>query len=137
MDAKRLATGTLAGGLAMFAAGYVIFDLVFASFFAANAGADAAWRETSLQWAIGLGNLILAALITLAIGWSRAASMAEGFKIGAIVGLLVWLGVNFILYGIMDNLNLTATIVDGLLGGVLFGIGGAAISAALGKTSSS
>ena len=37
----------------------------------------------------------------------------------------------------MDNLNLTATIVDGLLAGVLFGTGGAVISAALGKTSSS
>lgn len=52
-------------------------------------------------------------------------------------GLLVWLGVNFILYGVMDNLNLTATIVDGLLAGVLFGTGGAVISATLGKTSSS
>ena len=60
-----------------------------------------------------------------------------GFKIGGIVGLLVWLGVNFILYGVMDNLNLTATIVGGLLAGVLFGTGGAVISATLGKTSSS
>ncbi len=135
MDTKRFLIGTLVGGITMYLLGYLIWTLAFADFFAANTGsATGVAREAGLVWAVALGTLSLAALVTLAVG-SRAGSstIGGGFKIGAIVGFLVWFGVDFIRYGITNVSNLTATIVDPLLEIVRTGIGGAVIAAVLAR----
>ncbi len=135
MDTKRFMIGTLVGGLTMWGVGYLIWDLAFADFFAANAGsATGVGRDAQLVWAVALGTLSLAALVTLAVGSGAGSpTIGTGFKIGATVGFLVWFGVDFILYGVNDTLNLTATVVDPLLELVRTGIGGAVIAAVLGK----
>ena len=135
MDTKRFMIGTLVGGITLYLVGYLIWIVAFADFFAANAGsATGVDRDAPLVWAVVLGNLSLAALVTLAVG-SKAGSLTigTGFKIGAIVGFLVWFGVDFIHYGISNISNLTATIVDPLLELVHSGIGGAVIAAVLGR----
>ncbi len=135
MDTKRLVIGTLAGGITMYFVGNLIWGMAFADFFAANRGsATGVAREAGLVWAVALGTLSLAALVTLAVG-SRGASstIGGGFKIGAIVGFLVWFGVDFIHYGITNVDNLTATIVDPLLEIVRTGVVGAVIAAVLGR----
>ena len=68
MDTKRLATGTLVGGITLFAVGYLIFDLAFADFYAANAGsATGVDRDAQLVWAVALGSLSYAALQAVAL----------------------------------------------------------------------
>ncbi len=135
MDTKRFLIGTLVGGITMYIVGYLIFTLAFGDFYAANTGsATGVARETSLVWAVVLGTLSLAALVTLAVGRRAGSStIGDGLKIGAIVGFLVWFGVDFIRYGITNVSNLTATIVDPLLEIVRTGIGGAVIAAVLGR----
>lgn len=136
MNAKRFVIGTLVGAIIMYAVGQLIWRLAFAGFFAANVGsATGVARDAVLVWAVALGTLSLAALVTLAIG-SRAGvpTIADGLKIGAIVGFLVWFGVDFIHYGITTVSNLTATVVDPLLETVRTGIAGAVIAAVLAKT---
>ncbi len=135
MDTKRFVIGTLVGGITMHLIGYLIWELAFAAFFAANMGsATGVARDANLVWANMLGNFSLAALVTLAVE-SRAGSstVGKGFKVGAIVGFLVWFGVDFILYGITNIWNLTATIVDPMLESIHYGIVGAVIAAVLGK----
>ena len=135
MDIKRFIIGTIVGGIALYILGYVMFNLAFADFFAANAGsATGAWKDPQVIWAIALGTLSYAALITLAIG-TRAGSttIVEGLKVGAIVGFLMWFSADMIFYGIWNVENLTAAIVDSLLELVRGGIGGAVIAAVLGK----
>ena len=135
MDIKRFIIGTVVGGIALYILGYVMFDLAFADFFAANAGsATGVWKDPQVIWAIALGTLSYAALITLAIG-TRAGSttIVEGLKVGAIVGFLMWFGADLIIYGIWNVGNLTAAIVDSLLELVRGGIGGVVIAAVLGK----
>ena len=136
MDTKRLATGTLVGGITLFAVGYLIFDLAFADFYAANAGsATGVDRDAQLVWAVALGSLSYAALITLAIGSQAGSStMAAGVKSGAVVGFLLWFTVDFILYGITNTSNLTRTVVDPLLELVRAGIGGGVIAVVLART---
>ena len=135
MDTKRFVIGTLVGGITMNVVGYLIWNLAFADFFAANVGsATGVARETGLVWAVALGTLSLAALVTLAVGSRTGSStIGGGFKIGAIVGFLVWFGVDFIHYGLTNISNLTATIVDPLLEMVRTGIGGAVIAAVLAR----
>ena len=135
METKRLVTGTLAGGVVLFVLGYLIFDLMFSAFYAANAGsATGVARDQQLVWAVALGSLSYAALVTLAIE-SRAGSsnMGAGLKIGAVVGFLLWFTVDFILYGITNVSNLTRAVVDPLLELVRGGIAGGIIAVVLGK----
>ena len=134
MDAKRFLAGTVVGGIVLYAIGYLIFTVAFASFYAANAGAATGVdRPEELMWAVVLGSLGYAALICYAMGNRAAAGPGAGARIGAIVGFLIWFSVDFILYGVQDVSNLTRTIVDPLLEIVHGGIGGAAIGLVLGK----
>jgi hypothetical protein len=135
MDIKRLATGTLVGGVVLFLVGYVIFDVMFAGFYAANVGsATGVARDAQLIWAVALGSLSYAALVTLGIR-SRAGSttIGTGLKIGAVVGFLLWFTVDFILYGVTNVTNLTRAVVDPLLELVRGGIAGGVIAVVLRK----
>jgi len=136
MDSRRLVTGTLAGGVTLFVLGYLIFDLAFADFYEANAGsAIGVPREAQLVWAVILGSLSYAALITYAIGSRNGAmTMGGGATVGAIVGFLLWCTADFTLYGITNLSNLTRTIVDPILEAVRAGIAGAVIVLALTTT---
>ncbi len=135
MDIKRLIIGTVVGAITLYILGYVMFDLAFADFFAENAGsATGVSKDPQVIWAIALGTLSYAALITLAIG-TRAGSttIVEGLKVGAIVGFLMWFSADMIFYGIWNVENLTAATVDSLLELVRGAIGGAVIAAVLAK----
>ncbi len=138
MDTKRLLSGTLLGGITLHAVGYLIWGQLFATFFAANVGSTTGVARDRVEWALALGNLSLAALLTLAIG-SRpgSATIGTGFRAGAIVAFLAWLSVDLINYSVTNVSNLTATLVDPLLHLVYGGIGGAVIGAVLGKMSQS
>ena len=135
MDTSRLVRGTVVGGIVVFVAGYLIFDLAFGAFYAANTGtATGVDRDAQLLWAVAVGSLAYAALITLGIG-SRSGSsgVADGLKVGAVVGFLLWCTVDFTLYGVSNVSNLTRTVVDPLLELVRGGIAGGAIAAVAGK----
>lgn len=137
MDVKRLLVGTIAGGVALYATGYLIFVVIVGDFYAANVGsATGVDRSIQIQWALALASLAYAALITFAMGnRSDAMSLGVGARIGAIVGFLLWLTADFVFYGATNIANLTRTIVDPLLEFVHGGIGGAVIAAALGRIS--
>jgi hypothetical protein len=134
MDAKRFGIGTLIGGVTILFVGYLLFELLpIGDFYAANVGsATGVMRSENVLWAVALGCLSYAALVTLAIGrQGGSASIGAGAQIGAIVGFLVWFTANFIFYGITNVYNLTKTIIDPLAEAVRGGIGGAVIAAAL------
>jgi len=135
MDIKRVVTGTLVGGIILYAVGYLVFDLAFGEFYAANTGsATGVERDPQLVWAVALGTLSYAALVTLGIGsGSSSSNVGAGVKVGAVVGFLLWFTVDFILYGITNVGNLTRTVVDPLLELVRGGIAGGVIAVALGK----
>ena len=132
MDMKRLAIGTIVGGVTYYVAGYLIFGVGLADFYTANLGsATGLYRNAPLQWAVALGSLSLAALITLGVESRAAPTIAAGFIVGAVIGFLVWFGVDFIRYGNANAWNLTLTIVDPLLEVIRGGITGTVIAAVL------
>lgn len=131
MDTKRFGIATLVGGIVLFAVGYVIFNVIFASFYAANAGsATGVDRTTQIQWAMAVGNLAYAALIAYVLErGGGTVSIGEGAKVGAIVGFLIWCTVDFIFYGATNTTTLLRTAVDPLLEIVHGGVAGAAVAA--------
>jgi hypothetical protein len=139
MDAKRMVTGTLVGGVALVITGYLIFGLAFADFYLANAGsATGGDRVPVLVWPMVLASLGYAALITYAMGNRVSApSIGQGAMIGAVVGFLMWFTADFAFYGSTNVANLTRTVVDPLLEIVHGGLGGLAIAAVLSRMSGS
>ena len=133
MDSKRLVIGSLVGGITMWALGYLVFNLALGDFYATQVGMPGVERENPLLWPDVLGTFALAVLVTLCIGWSGANSLVEGLKIGAIVGFLVWFGVDFIFYGFSNLQTLTRTIIDPFAEIVRTGLTGAVIGAVLAK----
>jgi hypothetical protein len=133
MDTKKLLTGIVVGWITMFAVGYLIFDLAMADFYATNnAGAFGIGREAIIWLPVVLGSASLATLVTLCIGWSGAKNAAQGFKVGGMVGFLVWFGVDLILYGNFTISTNIFPLVDGSLEIVRTGIVGAVIATVLG-----
>jgi hypothetical protein len=81
---------------------------------------------------MAIGNLAYAALVTYTMARrATTLSIGEGAKVGAIVGFLIWVTVDFIFYGSANIANLTRTVADPLLEIVHGGIGGAVIAAVL------
>ena len=127
----------------LFVLGFLVYGLALADFFAANtvSGTDLI-RDAPLFWAIGIGNLALAALLTLVMGyWANIArpgdglkaSAIDGLKAGAIFGVLLGVAIGVTLYGAWNALNLTATLANVVLGTVRLALGGAVIGAVLSK----
>lgn len=135
MDVKRLAIGTLVGGIVVYVLGYLIFILAFGSFYQANLGsATGVTRDPEIMWAVFLGSCTYAALITVMIGiTSGATTTGEAMKRGAIVGFLLWMTADFIVYGATNTANLTRTAVDPVLELIRGGISGGIISVLLAK----
>jgi hypothetical protein len=100
MDAKRSLTGALVGGIVLYAAGYLIFDLAFENFYRANVGsATGVDRGGQLVWAMLVANLAYGALITFVIeNRTGTLSIGRGAGIGAIVGFLLWCTADFVYY---------------------------------------
>ena len=136
MDVKRTSIALVIGAAVLSATGYLIFSVLFADFYAANAGsATGVPREGPIGWAIALGGLGYAALVIFAMGnRPGAVSIGRGAVIGAIVGSLIWFTADFTLYAATNMNNLTVTLVDPVLELVHGGIGGAVIAAVLRKS---
>ena len=135
VNIKHIAIGSVAGAITLVVVGIITWDVIFADFFAANSMAPTGfWRDTEIIWAVVVGVLSYSVFITLAIQ-SRPASpkIMDGLRIGAIVGFLMWFSADFVIYGLANVWNLTATIADILLETFRAAISGAIIAAVLGK----
>lgn len=139
MEIKPFVTGTVVGGLTILLSGYSLFALPqVGSFydFAMTAGqATGVPRDAPLPWAVVLGALSYAALVTLAIN-SQAShpSATTGLRIGAVVGLLLWLTADFMLFGISNVGSLSSTIAGPFLESIPGAAAGGVIAAVLGRT---
>ena len=98
MDVKRVSIALVIGAAALYATGYLIFDVLFSGFYAANAGsATGVNRDGQLVWAMALAGLGYASLIIFAMGGRvRGVSIGQGALIGAVVGSLMWFTVDFV-----------------------------------------
>lgn len=135
MNIKRLGIGSVVGAITLYLLGMLIWQTLFAGFFEANSGsAVGVDREAPIVWAVMVGTLFYAVLLTLSLESSSASkSLVEGLKVGAVMGALLWGTADFILYGITNINTLTGVVADTLLEGIRGGIAGGVIAAVLSK----
>ena len=136
MVTKQFTMATLAGGVAAMITGYVFYGMLLMDFYATNTGsANGVYKEVPIWWALILGQVLLAAFVTMILGWRGDSSAGAGLKTGALVGLVLGLSLNFTFYGTANIANLTATLVDPIIVMIQTGITGAVIGAVLGMGS--
>lgn len=134
MNIKRIGVGTVVGAITLYLLGMLIWQNLFTEFFEANRGtATGVGRETMIIWAVILGTLAYAKLITLALEARGAKSLKDALIVGFVVGALVWGTADFTLFGITNLNTLAGTIADVVLEGVRAGIAGLVVAAVLSK----
>jgi hypothetical protein len=112
----------------LFLLGYLVYGIIFADFFAANAGsASGVTREPFNFVALAIGQLAWGAILTLILSWAAVSSVGAGMKVGALAGLLFFLGIDLTLYATTNMQNLMASLVDPILAAVLFAVTSAVI----------
>ncbi|MCI0432578.1 MAG: hypothetical protein L0271_02855 [Gemmatimonadetes bacterium] len=135
MASNKLLVGTLVGAVVAFLLGFLLYGVALMSFYEGNIGsAMGVVRDPPGLVAIAIGQIPFALFLTMAITrWGNSASVAGGAKVGAIFGLLVFLGFNLTMYGATNIQNMTATLVDPFVALVLWSVTGAAIGMVLGR----
>jgi uncharacterized membrane protein len=136
MSTRQFALATLAGWATLFFLGFIVYGVLLASFFAQNAGsATGTERVEPLFWSIALGELGLAAALTIVLGkWAKVAGASNGSLVGATLGFLMAVSYDFTIYGTSNILNLTATVADVAVATIRTGLGGAVIGAVLARS---
>ncbi len=140
MNSKSI-VAAVAGAITTFVLGYLFYGLAFAGFFEANAGSATGYAkdvaDVSLV-AVFVGELCGAFLLTIIFSkWANINTFASGAQAGAIFGLLVSLAFDLTMFGTTNAYNLTATLVDPIIGAVRIAIGGGVIAMMLGRGSKS
>ena len=135
MSAKSCVLATVAGGVTLFVLGGLLYGLLLADFFESRSAPNT-MRETPIWWALIIGELLLAALVTLIFGrWASISTPLGGLKAGAIIGLLLAAAINFTMFAVSTVfVDPTAGVVDAVVSAIRLGIGGAVIGLVLGKT---
>ena len=129
MDAKRFLIGTVVGGAALFAVGFLVYGLALANAYPPTV-ID---REEPLLLWLFVGQLAWAALLTVILGkWPGGSTPKGGFMAAAIVGFFVSIALGLGFYSMTTLPTSVMSFVDPLVSGVVFGIAGAAIGWTLG-----
>ena len=136
MSSKQFLSGTVAGGIAFFVLGYLMWGLAFMGFFEANTvGPMGMMKATPDFVTLGIGQLAFGAFLTTIFGkWATISTAQSGLKAGAMIGLLLGVAFDFTMYGTMNLYNMTAVIVDIALVTVQAALAGAVVGAVLGMT---
>ena len=133
MNPKSLAYGTVAGFVALFAAGFVLYELLLGNFYAANMDANLMKAEPDML-KMSLSNVVYAFFLTFVFSkWAGIKTAKAGATAGAIIGLLLGFYFNLGMAAWMNGFTNTLLLVDPLVGAVWAACGGAAVGFALGK----
>ncbi len=135
---RKMLIGTVAGGVAFFLLGGLIYEVLLGGFYRANLGsATGVLRELPIWWAMVVSQLALAAVVTYVFLHANVATASDGLRTGAIVGLLLGITMSFDLYSVTNWSNMTVAFVEPFVWAVRTALAGAVIGWTLGMGSRS
>ena len=137
MTAKNRVLATLVGFVVIFLLGWLFYGMLLMGFYEENAGSATnvmRAEEDMVWWALILGNILQAYFLVYIFGkWEGMNTFGAGFKGGAIIGLILGLSMNFIMYATSNMMNLTSALVDPFVSMIMMGITGGVIGVMLGR----
>ncbi len=130
MDIKKLLTGGIVGGILYFFLGWLIYGTLLAGFMQTHPGTVTGVERApdDMQYLyLAIGNLAMGFLLAYIFVKGNVNSMGGGFITGGVVGALVSIGVDCVMYGTTNIISKTAmaadvaamTIMTAVVGGVV------------------
>lgn len=137
MDAKKRILATLVGFVVFFLLGWLFYGFLLMDFYSDNSGTatNVMRAETDMVWwALIVGNVFQAYFLVYIFGkWANITTFGGGFSAGLIIGLILGFAFNLSMYGTMNISNLTITLIDPFVSGIMMAITGGAIGWMLGR----
>jgi len=135
MNRQKTLLGTLAGGVAFFLLGWVVYGMLLESFMKEhyNQCMNITNMEDMKWWALIVSNLIWAFMIALIFSWSNTSGFMAGMMRGAIFGVIISLGMDLQFYSMTTMYDELSTIaINAVVNLVFTGIGGGVIGWVMG-----
>ncbi len=131
---KKFIFGGLAGGVAYFLLGWVIYGMLLKDAMAGWAGSDPiSMKETPDFLHLIIGNMFIGFFLSYVFTkWAGVKSLMGGLMAGATIGLFVTAGFDFTFFATSNAFNFTGVIMDTITGTVMFGLTGAVVGGLLG-----
>jgi len=138
MKTNKILFGGLAGGVAFFLLGWVIYGMLLMDYTTANFNqcANRPMQEM-IWWAMIGSNLAMGFLLSVIFSWSNTTGLMAGAKVAAIVGLLLSLALDLSFYSMTTMYpNLSVIFVDIIAYTVWFTLAGAITGWVMGRNES-
>lgn len=133
MDIKKLLTGGITGAVLFFFLGWLIYGMLLMDFMTKNPGlaGNVGVAEPNFMYLI-IGNLASGLLLAYIFIKSNVKSMAAGLIMGGIIGLLMSVGYDCVMYATSTILSKKAMAADVIAATVMSAIVGAVVGLVLG-----
>ena len=131
MNSNKFLLGGFVGGVIYFALGYVFYGLLLKKFFDENG--MAVNMDNMVWWALIAGNLAAGFLFAYIIGKAKVSTLGGGAGVGIVVGLLMVLSFDLIMYATGQGMkDFKPIAVDVAVSAVISAIAGAGVAWAYG-----
>ena len=144
MKNNKYFLAAIAGAVAFFLLGWLIYGVALMDFMAQHSGLSAEVQaqfnkpmDQMIWWAMIVSNLAAGFLIATILAWGNITTAAGGAKAGATIGLLMSMSYDFGFYGFSNMFTMTSLFADIAAGVVMSAIGGAVVAWVLGKGTAS
>ncbi len=133
MDIKKLLMGGIAGAVTTFLLGWLIFGMLLMDFMNSNPGFAGNINRTEPDFLyLIIGNLSMGLMFAYIFIKSSVNTLSGGLVYGGIIGLLMTVGFDSIMYSTTTTISKTAMAADVAATTVMFAISGAVIGMVLG-----
>lgn len=133
MNFKKLLLGGIAGGIAFFLLGWLIYGLLLMDFMTGHPGTIGPIQKAEPDYMyLIIGNLAMGFLFAYIFMKGNVNSLASGFVTGGIVGLLMGVGGNCVTYATTNITSKMAMAADVGALTIMTAIGGAIIGMVMG-----
>ena len=129
MNTSKMLISGIAGGIAAFFAGWLIYGILLADFMAQNTTGNVMRADTELVWwAMIVGNLLYGLLFSYIFNrWSPVNTFSAGLSSGAVIGLLVGASIDLTIYAQLNVFSLNSVWADVAASAVMGGVTGAVV----------
>lgn len=135
MDIKKLLIGGILGGILYFGLGYLVYGNLLMNFMKEHpgtaTGVDRAMDDFHFLY-LAAGNLAMGFLLAYVFVKSNVNSMAGGLFTGGIIGALISVGIDCMMYGTTNIISKTAMAADVVAMTVISAIIGAVVGMVMG-----
>jgi len=132
MNSQKFIVGGIVGGILYFLLGYVFYGLLLKSFFDSNG--MAVNMDNMVWWAMIVGNFAGGFLLSYILSKGNVSAAGAGAGTGFVVGLLMSLSFDLMMYGVGKGMSLKGIAADVAIAAVMTAIIGSVIAYVLGMS---